>query len=116
MHHGDFVLECRLLRELRVELHVRLGVVIDQFYLFADQAAGSIGFLDGERQSIDHRLAIAVEPAREVVNACDADRIVRKCARTEHPASSGSGRTLYKSSAIRLQCLTPRRCRYVMMP
>ena len=34
--------------ELRVELHVRLRVVVDQLDLPAEQAAGGVDLLDGE--------------------------------------------------------------------
>ena len=94
MHDGNLVLQRRLLRELRVELHVRLRVVIDQLDLPSQQAARRIGLFDRQRQRIDHRLAVDVEPAREIVDARDADRIVRPGAGSEHPGSGGSSRTL----------------------
>ena len=84
MDDGDLVLQRRLLRELRVELHVRLGVVIDQLDLPSEQAAGGVGFLDRKRQRIDHRLAIDVEAAGQIVDAGDADRIFGPGAGGEH--------------------------------
>ena len=48
MDDRNLVLQRRLLRELRVELHVRLGVVIDQLDLPSEQAAGCVGLLDGK--------------------------------------------------------------------
>ena len=84
MHDGDLVLQRRLLRELRVELHVRLGVVIDQFDLPPEQAAGGVGLLDRKRHRIDHRLAIDVEAAGEIMDARHADRILGQRGRGEH--------------------------------
>src|ERR1700730_291446 len=60
LHDGHLVLERRLLGELRVELHVRLRIVTDQLDLPAKQTAGRIGFLDGKRQCIDHRVSVDV--------------------------------------------------------
>ena len=78
MHDGDLVLERGLLGELRVELHVRLRVVIDQLDLASDEAARRIRLLDRKRQRIDHGLAVDVEPARQIVDAGDADRLLRR--------------------------------------
>ena len=112
MHDGDLVLQRRLLRELGVELHVRLGVVVDQLDLPAEQAAGRVGLLDGKRQRVDHRLAVDVEAAREIVDAGDADRIFRPGAGGKHPGGSGGRRTLQKRSAIDLHSRSPPRgCR-----
>ena len=94
MDDGDLVLQRRLLRELRVELHVRLGVVIDQLDLPPEQAAGGVGLLDRKRQRIDHRLAVDVEAAREIVDAGHADRIFGRARGGEHAGGSGSSRTL----------------------
>ena len=77
MHDGDLVLQGGLLRVLRVELDVRLRVVVDQLELPAEQAAGGVDLLDRQGQRVDHRLAVDVEAAREVVDACDADRVRR---------------------------------------
>ena len=100
MHDGDLVLQRRLLRELRVELHVRLGVIVDQLDLPAQQAACRIGFLDGKGQGVDHRLAVDIEAAGEIVDAGHVDRIFRPGAGGKHPGGSGSSRTLQKRSAI----------------
>ncbi len=94
MHDGNLVLQRRLLRKLRVELHVRLRIVVDQLDLPSEQAAGRVGFLDGKRQRIDHRLAVDVEPAREIVDARHADRIFRPGVGNERTGSGDRGRTL----------------------
>ena len=78
MHDRDLVLQRRLLGELGIKLHARLGVVVDELERPAEQAARGVGFLDGEGQRVDHRLAIDVEPAREVVQAADLDRVGRE--------------------------------------
>jgi len=59
-----------------------------------EQAAGRIGLFDRERQRIDHRLAVDVEPTGEIVDACHADRIFRPGAGTERASGGGSGRAL----------------------
>ena len=94
MHDGDLVLQRRLLRKLRIELHVRLRIVVDQFDLPAEKTTGSVGFLDGERHRIDHRLAVDVETTREIVNAGHVDRVFRPSAGPERARGSGSGRAL----------------------
>ena len=73
VHHRHLVFQRGLLRELRIHLHVRLRVVADQLELLAQQAAGSVLLLDGQRQRIEHRLAVDVEATRQVVDAADAD-------------------------------------------
>jgi hypothetical protein len=78
VHHRDLVFERRLLGELRIELHARLRIITDQLDRPAEQTAGRVGLLDGEGQRIDHRLAIDVEPAREVMEAADQDRVRRE--------------------------------------
>ena len=110
MHDGDLVLQRRLLRELRVELHVRLGVVVDQLDLPAEQAAGRVGLLDRKRHRVDHRLAVDIEAAGEIMDAGHADRIFRPGGRGKHAGGSGSSRTLQKPSAIDLHCRSPPRC------
>ena len=94
MHDGDLVLQRRLLRELRVELHVGLGVVIDQLDLPPEQTTGGVGLFDGQHDRIDHRLAVDVEPAREIVDTRDADRVFREGAGGEHAGGCGRCRTL----------------------
>ncbi len=94
MHDGDLVLQRRLLRELRIELHVRLRIVVDQFDLPAEKTAGRVGFLDGERHRIDHRLAVDVETTRQIVNAGHVDRVFRPGAGPERARGSGRGRAL----------------------
>ena len=100
MHDGDLVLQGRLLRKLRVELHVGLSVVVDQLDLPAQQATRGVGLLDGKGQGVDHRLAVNVEAAGEIVDAGNADRIFRPRASRKHPGRSGSSGTLQKRSAI----------------
>src|SRR6185436_7510773 len=73
MHDGDLVLQRGLLRELRVKLHVRLRIVIDQFDLASKQAAGRIGLLNGQCQRVNHWLAVDIKATREVVYACYPD-------------------------------------------
>ena len=97
MHDGHLVLQRRLLRELGIELHVRLGVVVDQLDLPSEQAAGRVGLLDRERQRIDHRLAVDVEPAGEIVDARHVDRIVRPA-----PHAGGAARKFLRLAAALL--------------
>src|SRR3954471_6732516 len=94
MYDGDLVLQGRLLRELRVELHVGLGVVVDQLDLPAQQTTGGVGLLDGKGQRVDHRLAVDIEAAGEIVDAGDADGIRRSGAGRKHPGGRGGRRTL----------------------
>ncbi len=116
MHDGNLVLQRRLLRELGIELHVRLRVVVDQLDLPSEQAAGRIGFLDRKRNRVDHRLAVDVETTREIVDAGHVDRVFRPGAGTERAGGGGCGRALQEPSAIDFHCRTPRCCRYVMRP
>ena len=76
MDHVDTVAHGKLLRVLRIELNVRLGIVVDQFDLTAQQAAGGVDFLDRELDGIDHRFAGRGERSRKVVQAAQLDRAV----------------------------------------
>ena len=77
-------------------------VYADTFVPKAEQAKASasgedarrVGFLDCEGQGVDHRLAIDVETARELMDACHADRVFRVGAGREHASGCGRGRTL----------------------
>src|SRR6185437_15827243 len=94
MHDGNLVLERRLLRKLRVELHVRLGVVTDQLDLPSKKAASGVGLFDRERKRIDHRLAVDVQSAREIVEARHANRVLRPGPSRKRAGSGGTGRSL----------------------
>ena len=84
MHHGGPILGRGLGRELRVELDVRLRIVVDQLDRPAEQAAGRVDLLDRETRGGDHRLAVDVEPARGVVDAHDLDRVGAEGRATHH--------------------------------
>ncbi|MNT42059.1 hypothetical protein D3C72_1784580 [compost metagenome] len=73
MHHGGLVAQGRLLRELRIELHVGLRVIGDEVQLPAQQAAVGIDFFRREAQRVHDRLAIDVQPARQVINGGNID-------------------------------------------
>jgi hypothetical protein len=100
MHDGDLVLQRRLLRELCVELHVGLSIVVDHLDLPAQQTTRGVGLLDRKGQGVDHRLAVDIEAAGEIVDAGHVDRIFRPGAGGKHRGGSGSSGTLQKRSAI----------------
>ena len=110
VHDRDLVLERRLLRELRIELHARLRVVADQLDRPADQPARRIRLFDRQRQRVDHRLAVDVEAAREVVQTADQDRIRRKSARAEDADAGRRRGCLQELSAIDAHAGTPVAC------
>ena len=116
MHDGDLVLQRRLLGELRIELHVRLGVVVDQLDLPAEQAARRVGLLDRKRQRVDHRLAVDVEAAREVVDAGHADRVFRPGGGGIAPAAAAAAVALQEFPAIDVHCASPPCCRNGVRP
>ena len=70
---GHFILERHLLRVLGIELHVRLRVHGDYPYLFAEQTAGAVDFLDCQLHGVFHRLAQNVQAARKIMQAADDD-------------------------------------------
>src|SRR4029077_14440636 len=106
MHDGDLVLQRRLLGELGIELHVRLRVVVDELELPPQKSAGCIGLLDCKRQRVHHRLAIDVEPAREVVDAGHADRVFREGRSRKSAGCNGSGGTSQELPAMHAHCAT----------
>jgi hypothetical protein len=71
-----------------------LGVVTDQLDLPSKKAASRVGLFDRERESIDHRLAVDIQSAREIVDARYANRVFRPGAAGRKRAGSGGGRTL----------------------
>ena len=83
---GRLLLGGGLGRILRVELHARLRIVVDQLQLLAQHAARRVQLLDRKRQAIDHRPAIDVETARGIMDARDRDRILAAAVRIENGA------------------------------
>ena len=73
--HRSLVLKRGLLGELGVTRRCSLGIVIDQLELTAQQSARRVGFLDCEGQGVNHRLAVDVEPARQVVQAASCGSV-----------------------------------------
>src|SRR5271163_2278837 len=107
MHDGRLVFQRRLLRELRVELHARLRIVVDQLDLPAQQSSRRIRLFDRERQGVDHRLAIDVQSTREIVDPDDSDRLLRKRSRRERAGAERNGRgALQELPTIDIHCAT----------
>ena len=75
MDDRDLLLGRGLGGVLRVELDVRLRVVVDQLDLAAEHAARGVDLVDRQIQRGDHLLAVDIEAARGVVDAGDLDRI-----------------------------------------
>ena len=107
MHDRDLVLKRGLLGELGVELHARLGVVVDQLDLPAQQSARGIGFLDRERQGVDHRLAVDVEPAGKIVQAADLDGVGCESGHGQSARAGQSRRGPEELPAVDIHISTP---------
>src|SRR5882757_385892 len=61
--------------ELRIELDVRLGVVVDYLQRPAEQSAARIDLVNRELQRVDHRRTGGRNGAGLVVQAADDDRV-----------------------------------------
>src|SRR5258708_3169350 len=107
MHDCNFVFKRSLLSELGVELHARLGVVVDELKLAAQQSTRSVGFLDGERENVDHGLAIDVEPARKVVQAANLDGVGRESGSAQSTRAGQTCRGPQELPAVDIHISTP---------
>ena len=61
MDHVHLILTHKLLGVLRIERHVRLGVVGNDLDLLAEQAAGRVDLINGQAHGHVHRLAVSIE-------------------------------------------------------
>jgi len=77
VHDRDLLLGRRLGGVLRVELDVRLRIVVDELDLAPQHAARIVDLVDRQVERGDHLLAVDVEAARRVVDAGDLDDILR---------------------------------------
>ena len=76
MNDVDEVLQRQLLRILRIELDVRLGVVLDELQRPAEQTAGLVDLSHPLFHRRDHGDARGGDRAGLVEQAADLDRIV----------------------------------------
>ena len=61
------------MRKLGVQRDVRLGVVLNQFDLAAEHAAGSVELFDGQCRGLHHRLAVDIEVTGPVEHGAQFD-------------------------------------------
>ena len=105
VHHRHLLLGGRFGGVLRVVLDVRLRIVVDQLQLPPQQPAGGVGFFHRQREHVDHRPTVDVQPAGGIVDAGDLD-VVGRVQVADEPWPGGSsgadGGGFENASAVQL--------------
>ena len=113
----DLLLQRELLRELRVELHVGLGVVGDDLDGPPEQAAGLVDQLDGVFGGLDHPPALEAEGSGPVEQAPELDRLGGKGVAGEEGHRHGAdGRRAEPEGAAPADPRVAHSCRSIAAP